>query len=823
MKKILSILFVLTAIISYSQDSSYEPVTHIFSTMNELRSRAGVVNTTVSVSGYYTPFDGGGGTFRYVTLLSLSDTVPGILMRAGTTGMVGAQRLIYGSDFNYQWFGGINDGVTYNQNMQAAIDYIHNFYYGGTLNMAGGRYMDTTHALLKSGVNIKGGSKNYAYIINDIPRGVGGKLDYQSPLRLGNYGAPDFDTVNTNWYAFDSVTNFGDKIVMHNLPAQYVVGKIMMIHGGTYWQSNKGVHKYHYTRTRLIASRLNDTITFDIPLDSVLTVGKIYVDGDFKTVPLGTDPWGQAKQFVVGNTIENVGFISDYGQPALCLTTYKFTFNNIYSYGWEGLFGNGIPFATYNNYTLDFAKQLAEFSVGAENVVVNGLTGNFVDITVNRVGQPAIKFGENCFNIVINNLIGNFGEFGGKPIYFNSAFKCGVNGFTISNNNSYFAAINFSTQEIDSSYNDSSYDIGGKINDCFVRNGTFYSDYNNSMKFWAYYYTNPIAGTQMKNDVVDNVTFYGSVQQKSLRLDGQNPSILNCYFSGIKTPILGDNLKGGRISGGYIYDLGGAETIEDSILIVNNVRTRYRTTSSTLINSGYYLSPSGGYTAPIGGLYINSNVHPNRPALQLTDNNATTPAHVNLMIRDQNGDLPDSQNIFFPYLKTIRTHQGARSAIYPVMGMISDTTIYYPDTAGLINAKEVFGAAPSNVYFSFKNTSISPGTTDYFTTGEQDGSTTLNDKVFTSAYDGTVKNLLVSTSTSQPGGGTLVVTLLINGSTALQVTIPAGSAAGVFTDDVSTMSFSRGAKLTLRVVNNDGGSGSANLLSASCIMTLTPL
>jgi hypothetical protein len=79
----------------------------------------------------------------------------------------------------------------------------------------------------------------------------------------------------------------------------------------------------------------------------------------------------------------------------------------------------------------------------------------------------------------------------------------------------------------------------------------------------------------------------------------------------------------------------------------------------------------------------------------------------------------------------------------------------------------------------------------------------------------TLGRLIVSTATPQSSSGSAVVTIRHNGaSTAIKVTIAAGSAAGRFTDYVNTEVCSAGDGISIQVVNNaTGNSNTFNQIS----------
>jgi hypothetical protein len=71
----------------------------------------------------------------------------------------------------------------------------------------------------------------------------------------------------------------------------------------------------------------------------------------------------------------------------------------------------------------------------------------------------------------------------------------------------------------------------------------------------------------------------------------------------------------------------------------------------------------------------------------------------------------------------------------------------------------------------------------------------------------TAKNLRVVTLTSQPGDGSLVISLGIGGTAqALSITVPASGSAGVYTDTSDTVPLSVGDLVNYVAVNNSASS-----------------
>jgi hypothetical protein len=82
-----------------------------------------------------------------------------------------------------------------------------------------------------------------------------------------------------------------------------------------------------------------------------------------------------------------------------------------------------------------------------------------------------------------------------------------------------------------------------------------------------------------------------------------------------------------------------------------------------------------------------------------------------------------------------------------------------------------------------------------------------------------LQRLFIVTSNTQPASGSLVLTLRVNGaSTVLTVTIPANSAAGVFSDIADSVSLTAGDLICYQLVNNSSSS-SATIISIGSTLT----
>ena len=83
-------------------------------------------------------------------------------------------------------------------------------------------------------------------------------------------------------------------------------------------------------------------------------------------------------------------------------------------------------------------------------------------------------------------------------------------------------------------------------------------------------------------------------------------------------------------------------------------------------------------------------------------------------------------------------------------------------------------------------------------------------------FAGTAQNLYVRTTTAQPVGGSLVMTVQKNNvDTVVTVTVAAGGAAAITADTTHSFTFAKGDRLTLAAVNNAGSNVSAAISAIS--------
>jgi hypothetical protein len=111
---------------------------------------------------------------------------------------------------------------------------------------------------------------------------------------------------------------------------------------------------------------------------------------------------------------------------------------------------------------------------------------------------------------------------------------------------------------------------------------------------------------------------------------------------------------------------------------------------------------------------------------------------------------------------------------------------------------------------------IAAASTEYLPLSGVAPSGAIANRGFIVPFAGTAQNLYIRTNTSQPVGGTLVFTVLLNTvATAVTITVAAGGAAAVYSDTTHSFTFSAGGRLCLRAVNNAGSVVSAAVNSIS--------
>lgn len=162
-----------------------------------------------------------------------------------------------------------------------------------------------------------------------------------------------------------------------------------------------------------------------------------------------------------------------------------------------------------------------------------------------------------------------------------------------------------------------------------------------------------------------------------------------------------------------------------------------------------------------------------------------------------------------------------------MFGLASKTTpvnadlIIISDSADSNKAKNVtlsnaVNLAPNQIFSAPSATVALLTTSFFFLSGSTIGSTTESNRFIYMPKAGTFKNLYIYTVTSQPATGSCVITVRINGvDSALTLTIAAGSAPGVFSNLINSVTYAAGDRVTLKVVNNATATASAQINSTS--------
>jgi hypothetical protein len=130
-------------------------------------------------------------------------------------------------------------------------------------------------------------------------------------------------------------------------------------------------------------------------------------------------------------------------------------------------------------------------------------------------------------------------------------------------------------------------------------------------------------------------------------------------------------------------------------------------------------------------------------------------------------------------------------------------------------------AQDSFIYGGMFALTIPAATTNFLATC---GLTTLNatetNRYYAVPIAGTLKNLVVKTSGTQTGTGTLVITIRKNqANTALTVTVASGDGASPLKQDTTnTVSVAVGDLIAIQCVNNSATSPSASIISIAFLL-----
>lgn len=120
------------------------------------------------------------------------------------------------------------------------------------------------------------------------------------------------------------------------------------------------------------------------------------------------------------------------------------------------------------------------------------------------------------------------------------------------------------------------------------------------------------------------------------------------------------------------------------------------------------------------------------------------------------------------------------------------------------------------IFSTTVNATVAAATTQYGATGTSNFSNSENQKGVVVTDAGVLRNFYISTRNAQPSTGTLVLIVRKNGAdTPLQITIPAGATAAVFSDITHSASINPGDIITISVQNNSATETSAAVVGMS--------
>lgn len=141
---------------------------------------------------------------------------------------------------------------------------------------------------------------------------------------------------------------------------------------------------------------------------------------------------------------------------------------------------------------------------------------------------------------------------------------------------------------------------------------------------------------------------------------------------------------------------------------------------------------------------------------------------------------------------------GKSAAIATFDGPTSNVTF-----AGTITSTNMPVGPSSTMFGNLLAATVGISSTNYFGPGDSATTTTETNARNAIPYAATIKNFYLRTSTAQPATGSLVFTILKNGSaTAVTFTIAAGGAAALFSDTTHSFSVAAGDEISISVLNN---------------------
>jgi hypothetical protein len=166
------------------------------------------------------------------------------------------------------------------------------------------------------------------------------------------------------------------------------------------------------------------------------------------------------------------------------------------------------------------------------------------------------------------------------------------------------------------------------------------------------------------------------------------------------------------------------------------------------------------------------------------------------------------------------------------MADVATSTVFYRKTAGtgspevqtLATLKTDLGLTGTNtgdqtlrtpIFTSGLNNTVAGSSTNFIGMHAAAPNATETNVQAQAPFTGTLRNLRLRTTTAQPAGGNMVVTVRVGGSdTSMTFTISAGAAAGTFADVSNTAAVTAAQALSIKAVNNAAGA-SAQIAAVS--------
>lgn len=465
-------------------------------------------------------------------------------LTSGAPGPPGTKDTLW---YNVKWFGALGDGVTDDRAaIQLANDYV-SLIKGGYIWFPAGVYIVSDAVYRASYVNWEG-VKDSSIIKNKNPTLTG--FGSQAVMWMGNYNPSAYDTTVARFFR-GHMGAFGNKMAIVDSISKFHVGDVVVIEGMTGWANGDGDWKPYVVRYNEIDSIYSDTVVFHYQVDTILTDARINISGHFINPINGTDRNGHVKYLVRNVTTRNLVFESE-GQWILGMSSLGCSWENIRIRAAELFTGNGMAWTTARNIYGQWWNQVSEFAIGCHNTTITGVNAHYIN-RFTPDSKPYIKFGENVHAVVLKDVFIDAGNFPGKGIWYGAGTENIVDGIHVTSQNLRQTHIEFSDNDLGDA--PASY-----VNDNILRHG-FFKNSGNLQNYILM--TKSLSAGQLRNNVVSDVTFVGSVADATaLTLDGYRSELKDLYTTeGEITG--GDSLYKGIISGGTIaniYDVHGNDS-----------------------------------------------------------------------------------------------------------------------------------------------------------------------------------------------------------------------------------------------------------------------